>query len=299
MAVGFETVKKADRRRAESRTALSALLLIVALSVAAAVLTAAGISAGRQGIVRADTQPEHMEIAFCDGTNQGNPRMFNTFSSVGFRFEVPDGYKLDNFVIIAAPTWGMQANAGFTADIYEWRGSYSETLAAGPVAERCVISNHVDNNGITLTFGYVPAGTYLIHIHHFTDNIGSWESMCLPEEYTFSWAFYEDGLENKDYLPGTKISVSRDRDPHTPARATPTATPGGDVTEETPEPEATEASHGQPTRERLTEAPSADNAVKNRGGLWAGMIVAAVAVAATAAVITVIARRDKNSTQTD
>ncbi|MBO5077470.1 MAG: hypothetical protein J5584_07760 [Clostridia bacterium] len=295
MAVGFETVKENKQKRAGSRRILTVLLAVALLSIGAAVLTA---GAGRTGIVRADTQPEHMEILFCDGTNQGNPRMFNAFSSVGFRFEVPDGYKLDEFIIIAAPTWGMQDNAGFTADIYEWRGSYNETLAAGPVAERCVISNHVDNYGITLSFGYVPAGSYLIHIHHFTNNIGSWESICLPEEYTFTWAFYEDGLENKDYLPGTKISVSRDRDPHAPARATPTATPGGDDTV-TPEPEATDADNLQPARERLTEAPSAGNTVKNRGGLWAGIIVAAAAIAATAAVISVIARRDKNSTQTD
>jgi hypothetical protein len=224
--------------------------------------------------------------------------MFNAFSSVGFRIEVPDGYKLDEFIIIAAPTWGMQDNAGFTADIYEWRGSYNETLAAGPVAERCVVTNHVDNYGITLTFGYVPAGSYLIHIHHFTDNIGSWESICLPEEYTFTWAFYEDGLENKEYLPGTKIAVSRDRDPHTPAHATPTAIPSGDNTV-TPEPEATETDNVLPARERLTEAPAAGNTIKTRGGLWAGIIVAAAAIAATAAVISVIARRDKNSTQTD
>ncbi len=278
---------------------LSAVLAAVLLCAALSVLSVSGGIGVKAGVVRAAGQPRQMEIFFCDGSNQGNPRMFNIFPNVGFRFVVPDGYKLDNFVILAAPTWGNQANAGFTADIFEWRGDYDKTLEAGPVAERCVISHHQDNHSITMTFGYVPAGAYLVHIHNITDAIGSWESMCLPEEYTFTWAFYEDGIENKEYLPGTKITVSRDSDPHTPSRPTPTPVPDehGDATEE---PEATEKAAGLPTRERLTEAPAAySNIKKGSGGLWAGIIIAVTAVAVTAAVIVLVVRKDKQQSKAD
>lgn len=298
MAVGFESKKNKTRTHPEHVRALTAAPAAVFLCAALAVLTVWGGLAGKAAVVRAAGQPRQMEIFYCDGSNQGNPRMFNIFPNVGFRFVVPEGYKLDDFVILAAPTWGDQANAGFTADIYEWRGEYAETLDAGPVAERCVITHHQDNHSITMTFGYVPAGTYLVHIHSITDAIGSWESMCLPEEYTFTWAFYEAGIENTEYLPGTKIIISRDNDPHTPSRPTPSPEPGAE-TGETPSPEATDSgSAAEPTRERLTEAPAAEvNTKKGSGGLWAGITVAALAVAVTAAVIVLVARKDNQQSE--
>ena len=73
-----------------------------------------------------------------DRTN--DPLNFSSSYSVGFRFVVPDGYKLDAFTVQQAPTWnGPTSGIGCTADIYRWIGDYDETIEADPCANGWVL----------------------------------------------------------------------------------------------------------------------------------------------------------------
>ena len=228
-----------------------------------------------------------IQIDFCDGTMISNPRQFSSFSSVGFRFEVPEGFKLDRFELLNCPTWGNQPNAGFTADIYKWQGSYSESVTGNPLAG-CVVSGHQDNQSLEIVYDYIPAGQYLIHIHSFTDVIGTWEFMGLPDEYAGTWAYYEDGTENIDYLPGTRIIISEDLTPHE------IVPPTGIPVSPSEEPEETAGPTAAPQRERITQEPAAVIDAGGNDGSTVVWLIAALAVAgATAAVILIIVRRDK------
>ncbi|MBO4326816.1 MAG: hypothetical protein J5950_06065 [Clostridia bacterium] len=263
----------------------------IAAVLSAVILALAILSAGTGfSPRRAYAKEESKVIYFCDNTLQGNPRQFNIFGSVGFRFEVPEGYKLDAFNILAAPTWGDQPNAGFTADIYAWESTYSQSISGAKLSS-CSVSYHMDNHSIQLKFGYIPAGTYLIHIHAFTGPIGTWEYMALPAEYVSTWAFYQDGVEEIEYLPGTSINVTTDNDPHeiTMAPATGTPDPDENQEEETPEPTP------KATRGRITSEPDNDGHSSSKKGSspLPGMIIAAVMIAATAAVIVIVSKRDK------
>ena len=219
--------------------------------------------------------------------------MFNSYSSVAFRFQVPDGYKLDTFTLLACPTWNVRDNAGFTARMYVWTGTYADTVSALPFTSTSV-SHHMDNHHIDLTFDYVPAGTYLMVLSSFTDVIGTWEYMALPAEYVNTWAYYQDGIEEWDYLPGTKITVSTDKDPK--EILIPTATPTREPEEEETVTEAPEETPHQ-TRERVTTVPTeaGTDANNKNPGLAAGLIIAAVLIAATAGVILFVVSRDKKN----
>ena len=260
------------------------------LTLAAAILTAALMILSFTNAAHAE---DTKEIVFCDGSMQGNPRQFDVFSSVAFRFQVPEGWKLDQFTLLACPTWGERANSGFTAKIYVWDGEYASTVSALPFASDS-ISNHQDNHRIDLSFGYVPAGSYLIVISQFTDVIGTWEYMALPAEYVNTWAYYQNGIEEWDYLPGTKITVSKDKNPH--EIVIPTATP---VPEPTGDNIVTDAPEETPhqTRERISAEPTeaAVNAGGGNSGIIAGIIIAAVALAITAGIILFVVRRDKQN----
>lgn len=259
------------------------------LTLAAAILTAVLTLIALTAV----SFSESRDIYYCDGTMQGNPRMFNSYSSVAFRFQVPDGYKLDTFTLLACPTWDVRDNAGFTARMYVWAGTYADTVSSVSFASTTV-SHHVDNQRIDLTFDYVPAGTYLMVLSSFTDVIGTWEYMALPAEYVNTWAYYQDGIEEWEYLPGTKITVSTDKNPKEIVIPTATPTKGPD-TEEV----VTEAPEETPhqTRERITAEPTAatSDANKKNPGLAAGIIIAAVLTAATAGVILFVISRDKKN----
>jgi hypothetical protein len=258
------------------------------LVLSSLLLLAAFFAAPFTSNVMADNKKK---IDFCDGTMQSNPRPFNYYGSVGFRFEIPEGFKLDQFDLLACPTWGERANAGFTADIYPWKGSYKESVTGYPL-DSCVITQHRDNAGITLTYDYVPAGEYLIHIYKFTDTIGTWEFVALPEQYASTWAYYQDGVEEIEYLPGTSMVVSFDKNPHEvyPRTPAPTEEPAGDGAEDE---QATDVPVH--TRERITEEPkeAADEKRSGAGGIIAGTAVALLAVAATLVTIGIIVRKDK------
>ena len=268
----------------KSRTVLRRTFLVLSSLLLSAALFAGAFSSR----ALADNKKK---IDFCDGTLQSNPRPFTYYSSVGFRFEVPEGFKLDQFELLACPTWGDQANAGFTADIYPWKGSYKETVTGYPLGS-CVISRHRDNAGIVLAYDYIPAGQYLIHIYRFTDTIGTWEFVGLPEEYASTWAYYQDGVEEIDYLPGTSMTVSFDKNPHEvfPRTPAPTEEPSDDGSEGE---QATDVPAR--TRERITEEPkeAADEKRSGAGGIIAGTAVALLAVAATFVTIGIIVRKDK------
>jgi len=261
-------------------------IIITMILLAGALLLACMLPHGK---AQAD---EETTISFCDGTNQGNPRQFSAYGSVGFRFEVPEGSQLVRFTVTAAPTWGTQNNAGFTADIYKWTGDYETTLEGGLIST-CVISQHQDNHAINMSFGYIPAGTYLIHIHNFTDVIGTWEAIGFPAKYSSSWGYYQNGVEETSYLPGTAMTVTADSDPQevTPY-VTPTANPDGEVTEvpveETPAPTEPEK-----TRSRMTEAPVEVDTNESKAGLIAGIAVGAVMIAGTVAAILIVSHRDR------
>jgi len=279
-----QTAFKAEKTRARRRSAiLTAVSFILAL-LTVTVLLPAGASAA-----------DEKDVLFCDGTMQSNPRQFNSYRNVAFRFEVPEGYKLEQFFLLACPTWGDQPNSGFTADIYIWDGRYKSSVSELPFSS-CRISNHKDNHRIDLSFGYVPAGQYLIVIHSFTGPIGSWEYMALPAEYVSTWAYYQDGIEETDYLPGTGIKISRDNDPKpvTVPPVTSAPTGGGDDGNEVSTPSATPL----PTRERITHEAGNESSVSGKGGkggLIAGIAVAVLLIGATAAIIAVVALKDKKA----
>ena len=233
-------------------------------------------------------------ILFCDGTNQGNPLLFNSYQSVGFRFEVPEGYSLIDFTLIASPTWGTQANAGFTADLYAWSGNYDESLSSGKLAS-FTLTKHPDNAPAVLSFGYVPAGQYLINIHSFTGNIGTWESIGLPEKYTGTWGFYLNGIEEKSYLPGTSITVAADGEPAGITPLPETEPPVSDENSGNETPEPTETPRPERTRNRITPTPGTDDGSdtgRGNGALAAGIITAVLAAAATAGVIVFFKKKD-------
>ena len=277
----FRAVKTCARRRRAILTAFSFILAVLTVTV---LLPARATAA------------DEKDILFCDGTLQGNPHQFNIYRNVAFRFEVPEGYKLEQFFLLACPTWGDQPNAGFTADIYIWDGTYKSSVSVLPFSS-CSISNHRDNARIDLSFGYVPAGQYLIVIRSFTGPIGSWEYMALPAEYVNTWAYYQEGIEETDFLPGTGIKISRDKDPKpvTPPPVTSVPTDSGESGSETYSPSETP----HPTRERITQDPgknSGSGTAKGvSGGLIAGVIIAVLLVCGTAAAIAAVTVKDKKN----
>lgn len=294
-----DTARCGDTNKSDTAGVKSRAAVLTVFSIALALILAlSALILYPTGNVNA---AERITVDFCVGSSQGNPRMFTSYGSVGFRFEVPEGYSLERFVLLSCPTWGDQTNAGFTADIYPWQGSYNDSVTGFPL-ESCVVSQHRDNSSISLPFGYIPAGQYLIHIYGFTDVIGTWEFAGLPDEYAFTWAYYQNGIEEIDYLPGTQMVLIRDDDPHTVLPRTPVPTLEPIVTEEGGEStggDDIDATDGpSKTRERITEEPGkidANNGNSGIGGIIAGVAVAAVAVAATIITMGIIVRKDKKA----
>ena len=159
----------------------------------------------------------------------------------------------------------------------------------------CLITGHRDNAALDLSFGYIPAGTYLINIHGFTAPIGTWESIGFPAEYSSSWGYYENGAEVTDYLPGTAMTIARDGDPHkvTPY-VSPTIDPDAKETE-TPEEQTPAPTGPEKTRSRMTEMPEPVEENTGKAGLILGTAAGAVMIAGTAAAMLTVSRKDRKN----
>ena len=188
-----------------------------------------------------------------DRTN--DPLNFSSSVSVGFRFVVPEGYKLNTFTVQQAPTWnGPTSGIGCTADIYRWTGDYDETIEADPIGEY-VVEDHKDCMSMEIAFdSYVPAGTYLIELTEFTGNLGGWLATEIAPEFADTYCFYQNSYEDEKSVH-VKMTVVVDNDPPAPTEVPPTKEPT-QVPEETATPEPpTEAPTDAPATEAPTEAP--------------------------------------------
>ncbi len=241
---------------------------------------------------------------------------FNGHMSIGFRFKIPEGYKLSNFIVVQSPTWnGPNEGIGLTASIYTWTGDdYEETIDNDPIAVYEEV-DHKDNSNLVITYDYIPAGEYLIELTEFTGNIGGWMAPEINEKYADMFFPYVDE-EEVDTCVHVKMAVVVDDNPPEPTEV-PTAKPTAEPTEVPTEAPATEA----PTDVPATDVPATDipateagNATENTAaatdnsgssdtdtkennksntGLVVGIIIAAVAVCAIVAGILIAASKKK------
>lgn len=230
------------------------------------------------------------------------PYNFNGHSSIGFRFNVPEGYKLNEFVIIQSPTWNGPGNGiGCIASIYQWVGDdYDESVDNDPL-DVYEEENHKDCTNLTIEYEYIPAGDYVIELTDFTGNLGGWVATDVSADYADTFLFFVDAMENE--LPvHVKMSVIPDDNPpevtekptKAPATEAPTEAPTEVSTEAPTEVPATDvpATQAPATDAPATQAPEATEGqgdvtpAEKKGGLPAGAIIGIVAgVVVVAAVV--------------
>ena len=262
--------------------------------------------------IKYTTKPEPVEekpvIMQLNNGNTSTPFNFSGHISVGYRFTIPEGYKLDTFTVVQSPTWnGPNTGIGLIASIYRWvNDDYEDTIDQDPlgVFEE---EDHKDNANLIVSYDYIPAGEYLIELTEFTGNIGGWMAAQKTAEYEDMFHAYVDEEEVDDSVL-VKMSIVVDNDPPAPTEV-PTEKPTQAPTEVPTEVPATEAPTDAPaTDEPATDAPVAtekasddtgdkDNKDETKSGantgLIIGIIAAVVVVAAVAAVIIISKKKKK------
>lgn len=231
---------------------------------------------------------------------QGAAMQFDNKDSVGFKINIPEGKKLGSFVVVNAPTWGSKDDSGLTAYIYDWKGSYEDTIENDPFAST-TIEGHIDCASLMVSFGYVSAGDYLIVFTEFTNMIGGWTSEGgIIEGLEDKFAYFENE-EEVIGVPGMRITYIDNSNPPAPTPV-PTEKPTKAPTQAPTEIPVTQAPTEVPaTSVPATEAPKDNteatqkpaeqqNAETEKGGntgLVIGIVAAVVVIAAVVAVVIV------------
>lgn len=247
----------------------------------------------------AEENSEPVIIELTDG--QGGPAFnFAGNQSVGFRFRVPEGMKLEQFTILGSPTWnGPATGVGLTANIYRWTNEdFDESMETDSLGEYFEV-DHKDNANLDISFeDTITAGDYLIVLTDFTGNIGGWGpgSAGIKEDQQGIFQFFLNGTDSVP-LVKCRMTVSEYKEPD------PTEIPATDPPKATDEPVKTDE---QPATDvpddpaQATDAPKAtdepvkkDDTSKNNTGLIIGIVAGAVVLAGVIAGIAVAAKKRK------
>ncbi|MBP5633016.1 MAG: hypothetical protein J6Y21_09690 [Clostridia bacterium] len=187
----------------------------------------------------------------------GTPVCFSDYNSVAFTFKVEEGWRLNQFIVVNAPTWDM-IGAGLTARIYKWDKDYETTLK-GKCIDTCVIEDHINCTSMVVSFYYIPAGEYLIEFSDFELKIGGYDSTGVVPDQKDIFKYFTDGEIADTNPPQLKMVFEDDS---IPPEITPAPT-------EAPTPEPTEAPTEKPTEEPVatdapvtTDAPEASDEAK-------------------------------------
>ncbi len=245
----------------------------------------------------AEVKPEIIELTEGAG---GPAYNFNGNKSVAFRFNVPEGKRLDHFTVIDSPTWnGPATGVGCTAQIYRWiKDDFDESIETEPLGEY-IEEDHKDNANLDISFEeIIPAGDYLIVLTDFTGNIGGWGPQGVKADQEGKFMFFVNGEEVYPPSVKCKMTVIEYKEPEPteapqateaptdvpPTEAAPTQAPATDVPA-TDAPVATEAA---------TKAPEGGNDSKGPNtGLIAGVIAGVVVLAAVVAGVVIARKRKK------
>lgn len=235
----------------------------------------------------------------------GTPVCFSDYSSVAFTFKVEEGWRLNQFIVVNAPTWDM-IGAGLTARIYKWDKDY-ETTINGKCIDTCVIEDHINCTSMVVSFYYIPAGEYLIEFSDFELKIGGYDSTGVVPDQKDIFKYFTNGEIADTNPPQLKMVFEDDS---IPPEITPAPT-------EAPTPEPTEVPTEKPTDEpaatdapEITDAPEASDGAKatdnqaddpgkkttdgkNNKWLVPVIIIAAVVICAAAAGIIVAKKKKK------
>ena len=142
------------------------------------------------------------DVAITEG-GTGQPICFSDYGSVAFKIRIDENWRLGQFVVINSPTWDM-TDAGLTACIYKWDNDIDTTLK-GKELGTCIIEDHINCTSMVLTFGYIPAGDYLIEFTDFELKIGGYVSNGPTASQKDSFKFYLDGYESDSNIPQLKM----------------------------------------------------------------------------------------------
>ena len=197
----------------------------------------------------------------------GAPVCFSDYGSVAFTFKVEEGWRLNQFIVVNAPTWDM-IGAGLTARIYKWDKDYETTLK-GRCIDTCVIEDHINCTSMVVSFYYIPAGEYLIEFSDFELKIGGYDSTGVVSEQKDVFKYFIDGEPADSNPPQLKMVFEDDSVPPeiTPA---PTEAPTPEPTQAPAEksddgPAATDVSETADAPEASAEAKATDKQADDPG----------------------------------
>jgi len=237
------------------------------------------------------------EVVLTSG-GTGTPVCFSDNGSVAFKFKVDENWRLNQFVVVNAPTWDTEG-AGLTARIYKWDKDYKTTVS-GKCIDTCIIEDHINCTSMVISFYYIPAGEYLIELSDFVLKIGGYDSTAVSADQKDVFKYFIDGEPADSNPPQLKLVFEDDSIPPE-ITAAPTEVPTSEPTEA---PEITEVPESDQTdipEESATDVPAVetekaaetDNKSANKASpIMIGLIAFGVLLV-IAAVIFLIAKKKK------
>ncbi len=137
-----------------------------------------------------------------NGTGSRNAEsIYDPFS---YRVLVLGEFKAFGF---AMPTW-TQTDSSCRLSLYQWAGTYEETLKQEPIATK-VFDPMWDNATNTVTFEPQPPGEYLFHVSEPRGSVGVWANNNPTDSLGFA---YKDGRESQSLEPELSITLTEKLD---------------------------------------------------------------------------------------
>ena len=158
----------------------------------------------------------------------------NVTVSIGMRMIVNAAFNGVEFNLATYTATDMEVDMS----VYEWKGTYADTVAAAPVATQRILL--IDNSMQGISFKKLPAGDYLFLVHNASKP---------PAVYVFSEVTGFEGYVYKDGFPVTGAIAYPDMQVVFAEEAA-----GGDFYSQCPEPEDTiDGSHKPPVEYVIPE----------------------------------------------